>query len=323
MSDNRICEIPAVRGGKVVHVTIELSARKVANLCRRYESGEPVGRLASELGVTDKVVKRILKERSVTLRGARDVYALRRGFDDAQIAAIHARYMAGESTVDLANDIGCHSSTLRNTFKRKGLQVRSFSEMQHVLYAKRTPEDVAKITAAANAAARGRRATLAERCRRALTKERSPGRMTKAEAALHAELEAIGLPIQRERACGPYNIDFAIGHAVAVECFGGGWHASGRHAARHEKRCRYLLDAGWHVVLVWVDGRRSGPAIHALEHVISQLQRASRDPAALRQYRVVGSDGEVVARGADADDLPLKPPGELRRDPTTGRYYRA
>lgn len=304
-------------------MALVLPALQLQNLCRRYEAGESVKKLCGELGVTDKVVQRLLKSQGVSLRDSRAAKSLGRGFSDDDVGALHARYMAGESSVELAATVGCHSLTLRNAFRRHGLPVRDASSAHTLSAARMTPEQRAAMTASAHDAVRGRKVSIAERSKTALTREANPPELSPAEARVLLNLESFGVHVQRERACGPYNIDFAVNRAVAVECFGGGWHASAHHAARHEKRTRYLLDAGWDVVIVWIDERRHGGWVRALKKVIADLQRPGRDPSALREYRVIWGDGEQISLRADADHFPDKPPGEVRRDTATGRYYRA
>lgn len=303
--------------------TLVLPDDQLDNLCRRYQGGETALCLARELGVTQKTVNRLLQRAGVATRGRAEAYAARRGFGDSEWRTLHARYMAGESSVEIARGIGCHSSTLRNGWRRLGLEVRDASACHKLSASKMTAEQRAAMTGPAHAAVRGRKQTLAEKCLRAITREAAPPELTGAELRLHGFLMRLGVHVARERACGPYNIDFAVGHSIAVECFGGHWHASGRHAARHEQRVRYLLDSGWDVVVVWLDKRGHGGWMRALKNAVTDLKAPGRDPSALREYRVVGGNGDLVRLRADADHFPSKPAGELRRDDATGRYYRA
>jgi hypothetical protein len=127
--------------------------------------------------------------------------------------------------------------------------------------------------------------------------------------------------IAHQRACGPYNIDLLAGETIAVEVYGGGWHANGRHAARHGERTRYLLDRGFDVVIVWVEKKYGRAWVGALKHVVADLERSDRTPSAVREYRVIRRRGEILTRNANDRDLPLKPPAEVGRN-ASGRYER-
>lgn len=244
-------------------------------------------------------------------------------FSEAQILNFHKRYMAGESSVDISRAIGCHSSTLRNRWKRMGLAVRDGSGSMLLRMSKTSDADRRKLVAGANRAAKGRRAGFDELCRRAASTERFVSAMPDTEATVWREILQHG-NVVRQKAFGPYNVDFCVGYSIAVEVYGGNWHQSGRHAARHPERTRYLLNRGLHVVVIWLaKAGECDAGIQTLHNLIADLKLAGSDPAAPRQYRVIGSDGNVIHAGdANDSDFPSKPAGKLGRD-SKGRYFSA
>lgn len=242
-------------------------------------------------------------------------------FTDKQALDLHQRYMGGESSVDIARAVGCHSSTLRKRWQRMGLPVRDGSESMTLRMGKTDAAARSAITQAANVAARGRTAGFDELCKRATTIEARTRAMPATEQAVFDVLSELGT-VTRQKAVGPYNTDFAINDAVAVEVFGGGWHSDNRHRARHQSRVKYLLDAGFDVVVLWLDLRYKSTWAATLHHLVSSLQHSRLDPSAPRQYRVIWSNGEIVYSGTANDDShPDKPAFEMGRD-AEGRYYR-
>lgn len=124
--------------------------------------------------------------------------------------------------------------------------------------------------------------------------------------------DSAGVETTLQKAIGPYNADLAA-YPVAVEIFGGNWHARGRHAARFPDRVRYFLDQGWNLVIVWVlDRRRWQSAIPltpaAADYIASFVQLTRRDPSTRGQYRVIWGDGkEAATDGLDLNELALVP----------------
>lgn len=242
-------------------------------------------------------------------------------FSTADIRELYRRYEAGESSCDLAESLGCHSSTLRNRFHKLGLPVRDQSAMKVLEMSKLPADEIARRLSAAHEAARGRKASTGERERRATARQLNPATMTNTEALMAAQLRARGLDYVFQQAAGVYNIDFAVSGSVAVECFGGGWHNSGHHLDRHQARTTYLLDHGWHVVIVWVQKQHDSCA-SAIADVVGLVELSRRDPAALRQYRVIWANGDlVIALDSGAAEFPCKPSFEVHRDAANGRFY--
>lgn len=155
------------------------------------------------------------------------------------------------------------------------------------------------LTAAAHATMRGRAVSLEERIAIAHGVQRKLTNVSRYEVALCNGLLDRGINPVQQLACGPYNVDVAIG-SVAVEVLGGAWHRSKPHG----QRIRYLLDSGFDVLYIWSAFSyrvTSGTA----EHVIAFMEETSRNPAGPRRYRVIRGNGHLVAEfQADRDEIP-------------------
>ncbi|TNA31983.1 hypothetical protein EMF73_30470 [Klebsiella pneumoniae] len=128
--------------------------------------------------------------------------------------------------------------------------------------------------------------------------------VSRAELILADMLRARGRVCIPQKAVGPYNVDIATG-SVAVEVLGGAWHRTKRHG----ERLRHLLDCGWNVLYVWVDGIHYPLTPEAAEHIVAFAKVCDGTPAGPRRYRVIRGSGEFVAQGsADDDQLPDKVP---------------
>jgi hypothetical protein len=114
-----------------------------------------------------------------------------------------------------------------------------------------------------------------------------------------------GIDSIAQRAIGVYNVDLAA-LPVAVEVLGGGWHSI---KTVHAERTPYILDEGWHLVMVWdYEGRSSlGPG--AADYVVAFLDEVRRNPPATCQYRVISGQGKLLAAcGREDNEFPLVPP---------------
>lgn len=244
------------------------------------------------------------------------------------IQDLYRRYERGESSVEIAKTIGCHSATIRKFFQSNGLPIRR--DYMRITNSKRTPEQRMEYTKAARAARLGSKSGFEDQCVRAIGVERSAQSGNRILSTYEREFADFlqsgndSFDIGFQAACGPYNIDIIVNHSVAVEIFGGGFHASGRHIARHQERVRYILDQGWDIIVVWVNKRRGMPWVAAKKEVISLLEFARGNDATTRQYRVIwGTDEILYSLDSKADHFPCVPALGLSRDITTGRYYRS
>jgi very-short-patch-repair endonuclease len=205
---------------------------------------------------------------------------------------LRERYLSGESPQALAARYGVSRKTITNRLLQLGVPLRGHREGQLNSWINLDPEARRARLVTTHSATRGRTVSLDKRLRDAAGREATGSAASELEHLIATELHTRGVQFGQQTAVGPYNCDFTSG-TVAVEVFGGGWHWSGDHALRHRERSRYLLDQGWHLLVLLVDHRRPlTPG--GYDKIIAFLQFAQSDPAAPRQYWVIGGTGQVV-----------------------------
>lgn len=255
------------------------------NLIERYEAGETVEKLASEIGIGPTTLLVKMRRAGVTHRNWERV--------SIPTDEIVARYIAGETEQALAAAYGVTRGAIRVRLKKSGVYIRTISDTMRVRWDNATPETAARMLNAAHDAARNRVVPDTERILRAQTRESRVAHASPVEHTLAAALRDAGYFVTQQKAVWKYNVDIALQPpSIAVEVFGGGWHAKGRHLTRFHQRGKYILDAGWHMVIIWVDGLRYPLGVDGVNRVIAFAQEFSRDPAAPRQYRVILGDGQ-------------------------------
>lgn len=221
---------------------------------------------------------------------------------------LYRRYLTGESLTVIAESTGVNRTTISRHFKRRGFALRTPSEAKTLDMARLSDAERKRITAAANIARRGNTDPLERKIQRAATVERRQLHISPLDRRMLKLLGGGTL----QKAIGPYNCDVSF-EPIAVEIFGGSWHASGRHARRHRERTRHILDAGWHMVIVWVEEGRHPLRVAAANYVISLAEGLRSNPTPITQYRVIrGTGQEIVIGCAKDDEFPVKPPRERR-----------
>ena len=227
-------------------------------------------------------------------------------FDDAA-----KRYLAGEQTQrEAAADLGLSQPAFSSRLRRNGYPAITRGEAMARRLARMTQAERSNLAAAAHDAVRGMVRTDADLLKRALGKERV-GKTNRAERALQEWFSEQGVNTVPQKAIGKYNADLACPvTTIAVELFGGNWHAYGEHGARLEERTRYLFNEGWHLYIIWTRGKVHPLLPQVADDLRAFYESASRNPADRREYRVVWGDGEFIASGySDDDDLSLVPAG--------------
>lgn len=231
------------------------------------------------------------------------------------------RYRAGESENSIAQSYGVSRNVITRRLEIAGVKRRTMADANRLMMAERTPEENRRNTRAANKAMRGTTVPLERKMRVAATREARQTHISDHERELAKLLVGRGLDVRPQAAIGPYNVDMATG-SVAVEVFGGGWHAYGVHRKRTPERLRYILDQGWNLVIVWASLERWPIGEGACDYIEAFAKLASSNPALRGEYRVIWGDGQDATRpGLDVDDLALKPArrGRLRAGPTDDR----
>lgn len=215
------------------------------------------------------------------------------------------RYLAGEPESKLARESNVNRWTFRRRLLAAGITPRNVSDSMYIRWQNATEESRHAMLDSAHKAAKGRSATVGERELRALTVERTQIGINAAERLLANWLIDLKLSVTPQKAVSIYNIDVAINEpAIAVEIFGGHWHASGEHAARFFERTEYLLNRNWSVIIVWVDGIRYPLTIDCAQYILALSQKLSADPAIGCQYRVISGDAKPMPVRSDYFNTP-------------------
>ena len=228
-------------------------------------------------------------------------------------------YTEGTSEKALAARFAVSRTVIKRNLTEAGVERRNKSAAMYTRMAQASPEERQRLSAAAHDAVRGKPQTLDHRMKRARTVE-ALGKMQPTEQAAKRILEARGITSVPQKAIGPYNCDLGCA-PVAVEIFGGNWHFTGLHMARTPKRLRYMMDEGWHVLMIVVS-RQFPITGEVADYAVSWIQERRSNPAMVREYRVVRGAGQLISSGcAEDDDVSIVSAFTHSRD-TQGRYCR-
>lgn len=298
-------------GLEVVDVSRETARFNPDDLVAFYTAGNTVKETARHFRVGTLKVTPILQAAGVFQPRWREV----------PTAEIVAAYVAGASEKALAEHYGVARGVIRRRLADAGVQPRGRSEAMYARMAQTSPEERMRLSHAAHDAVRGRVYTEDEKAVRAKTAQNKRLNMSPAEFVLREMLGRRGVVgIVPTMAIGPYNCDAAI-DPVAVEIFGGHWHFSGRHLARSSERIRYLMDRGWHVLMIVLTQTHPLSDTTA-DYVAAYVQEARRNPTARREYRVIWGTGETLAAGsADDKEISIVPAFTSGRN-ALGQYVR-
>jgi transposase len=94
-----------------------LDDSREADVCARYQTGESSPSLAKEMGVSPNAIYSILRRHGIKTRSSG---AASRKLTDEQEQEICNRYMASETTQQLATAFGVSSGTIANVIRRQG-----------------------------------------------------------------------------------------------------------------------------------------------------------------------------------------------------------
>jgi very-short-patch-repair endonuclease len=217
------------------------------------------------------------------------------------------RYSSGESEKALAEAYNVSRCVIARHLKMASVERRTTSQANVIRAAGMTPEQRKLAAMAAHEAARGRQQSLNEKIQRAETRQTRQRGVSPSEMLLREWLMQRGIDTIPQMAVGPYNVDIGT-DTIAVEIFGGSWHGSGKHRETAPERCRYLLDRGFNLIIIWTDSSRWPLSPVTADYVASFIQLTSSNPPIRGQYRVIWGDGkEVPSCCLNIDNLSIKP----------------
>ena len=215
-------------------------------------------------------------------------------------------YRAGVSELAIARRLGVSRRPIRRILIAQGIEPRGRGAATRVRMSHLTPVQRLQLTEAAHAAKRGRPNSDEALERSAQTRQRTRHHESRLEAHMAAMLNQRGIDTVAQQAIGRYNCDLGAA-PVAVEIFGGNFHWHGRHLARLPKRSHDLFDRGWDILVIWAETRWP-LSPRAADYASAYIERRRREPTAIREYRVIRGDGELVAQaGPESDDRAFVP----------------
>lgn len=260
----------------------------IDNLISRYEAGESTNELIGEFGIGKTTLYRILGKHGIERQSR-----LYRSIPDSEVVR---GYLMGESELSLSKRYGIDRNGIRRRLLRAGITPRTGSQAAFIMMSKLSPIERQARSAAAHVAAKGRIQPYSEREQRAKTREAKQLGISKAELILADMLRERGFSnITPQKAVGKYNIDIVIEEPrIAVEIYGGNFHTTHRHARRENERFPYILNSGWHVIVIWVNARHHPLTIDAANYIVAFIQSIGSNKTIRCQYRMVYGDGEPV-----------------------------
>jgi transposase len=283
-----------------------------------YLAGAKERHLAEQFGVSRIVIKQELQRRG--LHRGLDGQALFewRQHTDLTYADVARLYLSGDSEKQLADRCHVARSVIRRILLLQGVTPRDQSESEALKWSRMTDDVRDRQVAAAHAAVLGSTRSLADLINRALGIQRS-GRMNGNEQLMHDLLAERGVITIPQQAIGPYNGDLGAA-PVSVEILGGQWHSAPCRRDDIIRKTRYVLDAGWHVLMVVVDWQSPITPAQA-DYVVSYIEQARANPSATREYRMIRRTGEFVAGGSAKDnEISLVSAFAARRNAANGQY---
>jgi very-short-patch-repair endonuclease len=259
----------------------------------RYTAGEPASSIAKSMDVGLHTISNRLINAGVEVRSREAAISLAKKLP-IDTDEVVRRYKAGNSELAISQALGHSRSAIRRRLIEAGISVRSGSEAGKIRMRRMSPEQRAALADAAHAAVRGVPQSEEYRCKLALANEHRERVASPNERTLAEWLRARRLEVTPQKAVGRYNVDIALAESrIAVEIFGGNWHAGGAHARRYRPRLDYLMDRGWHPVIVWVTTNYR-LAYPVAEQIIALHEARSYGESFGRQEHVIRGDGYMA-----------------------------
>lgn len=262
------------------------------DVIKLYNSGKSVAEITNIFGCTRKPVVRILNEAGIPIRqpNARK---------ELPMDEIIALYISGNSVNEIARRFSVAKTVIKRRLLDAGVVMRSSAEANQLMMCNRTREENVSNVQAAHNAIRGKTYTHKELCQRAISRERTFTQFRSPyERQIAEELTNRGVKFIPQKAVDKYNIDFAIFDSIALEVFGGGWHAYGRHGARFEERSKKLFNSGYTIVMCWVGFNYEFIPSAIVDYLISLNKILGSNPSTRCKHYMIRGDAQSSAIGS-------------------------
>lgn len=261
------------------------------DIIQLYNSGESITKIANLFGCSSKPVRRILRENNIPIKNPTAKKVL-------PVDEIIRLYNSGTSVNALAKQFKVSRTVIMHRLKQANVVIRGQTEANQIMMAARTPEENARNVRAAHDAVRGKRRSHEELCQRALTREQTFNSFVSSyEREIAQELSKRNIEFIPQKAVDKYNIDFAIFDNVAFEIYGGGWHSSGRAAARFTKRSKELFNRGYTIVICWIDSVHKFSPSAIVDYLVALNEILCSDPTSRCKHYVIRGNGQLSTIG--------------------------
>ncbi len=199
-----------------------------------------------------------------------------------------ACYEVGVSVKQLSDDLGLSRPLITRFLKRNGVKLRGSTEVNRRMAKERSPEERQRNARAAHDAVRGKKQSPEYLVKRALMKEQTCFSQSHYERELLGAIQASGLAVRPQAACGKYNVDILVDEGLAVEIMGGGWHLNKRHQARN----RTLFDCGFDRLDIWPTSNHHINPNACIDRIQEMLSFRKSNPNGVRRYDMIYADGK-------------------------------
>lgn len=287
-------------GLEVVDLPPKAPSTNLEDAVAAYVAGESAQRVGPRFGVCAKrltaelrmrgLFRTMVESRSISGKKAARTQHAKTEIPDAEIVA---RYLAGESEKTLAVAYGVNRATIGTTLRHANVTRRGLRESQRLIWESMPLRERQTIPTRVSSHAQPIQQRIAvAKAREQLASEGKRVFQSPSESVLASWLRERGMTVIQQQAIGPYNVDIGA-HPIAVEIWGGSWHFHRDHTERNG----YLFDAGWDLILVFTERRRSPLSVGAADQIVALADISRSKPASGGQYWVIWGNGEIFASG--------------------------
>jgi hypothetical protein len=215
---------------------------------------------------------------------------------DLDAEEIVRRFVAGESVFALAQHYHAGLQTIRRRIREAGVPLRNCSEAGLVRTAQLSAEERVTPTEAAARARRARPSSEHALHRQAVARQRRWDERALSDAGhiIVRMLKSRGYMVDCFTPVDRYNLDITVG-AVAIEVLTNARCASSK---REGQRLRRIMEHGYSVIFVHVDGRTVVPLYpKALQSIASFVAIRRRFPTQTNIFQVIHHNGAIFSFG--------------------------
>lgn len=266
-----------------MHKARKFTGALFQDACKLLDGTRRLGEVAKSLGVNPDNLSKFLGTRGFTPVYPARESARRKDLPDREIVAA---YVAGMSELQIAKDFGVSRNVVRRRLIESGTQVRDQSQAGVLSASRVGGEQRKQRVSAAHDAVRGKKRSVDELAKRAMTKMRVDGAVVigEGENEFAQALAERGVSFVRQYAVGKYNLDFLVG-SVAVELKSGPSKTAAAFRDVGTGRIEDLAKSGFRTLYVCFSDTRALAA--ATNEIVTLVDEFNRQPSPIRQYWMV------------------------------------